>query len=272
MLNVIRMEVYRMFRSVSFYVTIILCVAMTCGVLLVQVKSINRFYDSAASSETLVTDDEDAETENVACPITVCDSYIATTDMFLGIFIALFVGAFYSNGFCKNVVSRVRHRCYFQGARAVCSMLYAVIILGITSLSTVGMASVMIHTFTFAHMGEFAVFLLSKFLLNSVEGVMFAFFTDLFRSNLPPILYAVLLSSTLMMLLENAVNKAVHKVFSVDFHLSDCLPSLYSVNYRYGGNPKDVSNLLIHAGILFIGAFVVYNGLGSLQLTKRDIS
>lgn len=270
MLNVICMEVYRMFRSVSFYVTLVLCMAMACGVLFLQAKSINQFYDGAAQSETLVTDDEGAETGNVACPITVCDSYIATTDMFLGIFLALFVGTFYSDGFQKNVISRVRHRYYFQGARAVCAMIYAAIVLGLTSLSTVGMAAVLIHTFTFAHMGEFAVFLLSKFLLNSVEGLMFAFFTDLFRSKLPSFIYAVLLSTNLMMLFQFLVNKAVNKLLSVDFHIEDCLPSLYSVTYRYGGNPKDVSNLLIHSVILFIAAFVVYNGLGSLQLTKRD--
>lgn len=274
MLNVIRMEVYRMFHSVSFYVTLILCVGMACALLMIQAKSINKFYDGAAQSESLVTADKDAEeaaqTENVACPITICDSYIATTDMFLGIFLALFVGAFYSDGFAKNVISRVRHRYDFQGARAVCAILYAAIALGLTALSTVGLAAVLIHTFTFTHMGEFAVFLLSKFLLNSVEGLMFAFFTDFFRSKLPSFIYAVLISTNLIMLFQFLVNKAVEKLLSVDFHIEDCLPSLYSVNYRYTGNAGDVRNLLIHSIILFIGAFVVYNALGSLHFTKRD--
>ena len=259
-----------MFRSVSFYVTLALCVCMACGVLLVQTNSINRFYDGAGESETLVSDD--GSMENIACPITICDSYIATTDMFLGIFLALFVGAFYTDGFCKNVVSRVRQRYYFQAARVICAMLYAAILLGVTALATVGMAAVTIHAFTFARMGEFAVFLLSKFLLNSVEGVMFAFFTDLFRSKLPSFVYAVMISTNLIMLFQFLVNKVVNRLLSVDFHIEDCLPSLYSVNYRYGGNAEDVRNLLIHSTVLFIGAFVVYNGLGWLQLTKRDIS
>lgn len=264
-----------MFHSVSFYVTLILCMGMACALLMVQAKSINQFYDGAAQSESIVTADKDAEeaaqTENVACPITICDSYIATTDMFLGIFFALFVGAFYSDGFAKNVISGVKHRRYFQGARAVCAVIYAVIVLGLTALATVSLAAILIHTFTFVHMGEFAVFLLSKLLLNSVEGLMFAFFVDLFRSKLPSFIYAVLISTNLIMLFQFLVNRTVKKLLSVDFHIEDCLPSLYSVNYRYGGNPKDVSNLLIHSIILFIGAFVVYNGLGSLQLTKRDI-
>lgn len=51
MLNVIRMEIYRMFHSVSFYTTILLCAAMAGGLLLSQSNSINKYYDGASSQE-----------------------------------------------------------------------------------------------------------------------------------------------------------------------------------------------------------------------------
>ena len=110
MLNVIRMEIYRMFHSVSFYVTILLCAAMAGGLLLSQSNSINTYYDSASSQETVgmnIRDEDAVDAENIASPGNVCDSYITSAHLFVGIFMALFVGSFYTDGYCKNVLGNV---------------------------------------------------------------------------------------------------------------------------------------------------------------------
>ena len=278
MLNVIRMEIYRMFHSVSFYVTILLCAAMAGGLLLSQSNSINTYYDSASSQETVgmnIRDEDAVDAENIASPGNVCDSYITSAHLFVGIFMALFVGSFYTDGYCKNVLGNVRRRAYFQAARFACVMIYAAMILSFTTVVTVALAVLLIHAFTFVCMGEFAMFLLGEYLLLIACGTMFCFFTDLSRSKIPALVYAVLLGSTLVLLIETAISNAAEKLLHKEFFLQHYLPSLYASDYRYGrllgGGEEDVSKLLIHAAVLSICALVVYNGLGALTLTKKDV-
>ncbi len=294
MMNVIRMEIYRMFHSVSFYTTILLCAAMAGVLLLSQSNSINKYYDSASSQETAgVTvkdkkggdvyvagnDDETGiaagDAVNIASPGNVCDSYITSAHLFEGIFMALFVGSFYAGGYCKNVLGKVRRKGYFQAARLACVTIYAAMILAFTTVVTVALAALLIHAFTFANMGEFALFLLGEYLLLVACGTMFCFFTDLFRSKIPSLVYAVLLGTTLVLLIETVINNTAEKLLHKEFFIQHYLPSLYASDYRYGsllgGGVEDVSKMLIHAAVLSICALVVYNGLGALALSQKDV-
>lgn len=289
MLNVIRMEITRMFKTRSFYITIAIG-AILAGLMLASLTpSMNKYYDgdnSDIKSKTIQNEDggetiiyennyEAAAAENqrdeydVACPSNICGSFIATASMIVCIFAACFVGDFYKNGFCKNVINTVKHRYYFQIAESVCIIIYSAIILTVNTVVTLSLSAALIHAFEFTHIKEFALYMLGEYALSAVMGISAAFFTELFRTKIPTIVYAVLSTSTLMTALVQTINNNVRGWGLTEFSVENYLPSLYQLNF-YGDLPME-NNAVIHALILSFAAFTVYNILASMLITKRDV-
>lgn len=262
MLNVIRMELSRMFQSRSFYITIAACAAFAGLLTYSTSSSMNKFYDSFAGMIEILP-------ENTACPSNVCSSFIASASLFICIFAACFVGDFYKNGFCKNVISKVKHRYYFQVSRVVCVMVYTAIALAVNTVATTGLAAAFVHEFEFVYMKDFAVFLLGDYCLLSVLVLFAAFVTELSRSKIPAIVYAVFLSSNLMSALVNTINDNVRNWGFDKFSVQDYFVSLYQGEF-FGDLPLE-NNIVIHALVLSFAAFLVYNVLGSVLITKKDV-
>ena len=296
MRNVIRMELYRMFHSISFYVTLALCVAMSCGMLVSLTPNKNRSYEQS-SGYYLVTDAEgrqyrisaeeyaerEAEWQNGDVQIRplkygevesvnpgAVAHFISTADMFIGIFAALFAAGFYQSGFCKNVTGTVRHKYDIYIAQILCVILFSTMAVILNAAGVVSIAAVALHYFQFTSLPEFGMYLLGRYLLCCAVGSLSLFLTHLLRSNLLPIIYSVLLSTTVMTALISLVNDRISHLFSVDFDISNYFPSLYTYAFRFSNMAEDMSKMLIHAVVLSICAIVVYNGLGSWQMTKRD--
>lgn len=277
MLNVIRMEITRMFKTRSFYVTIAIGVIFAGLMLASLTPSMNKFYDGNANeiNETLF-ESENGEAHismeipdsDTACPSNICGSFIAVASMFISIFAACFVGEFYKAGFCKNVINTVKHRYYFQIARAVCMIIYAAIILAVNTIVTCGLAAALVHQFEFTYMKDFALYLLGEYCLLVVTGLFSAFFTDLFRSKIPAIFYAVFSTTTIMTTILSAIDSKLSQWLSTEISIENYLVSTYQLCF-YGDLPME-NNVVIHALVLSFVFFVVYNILGSVVITKHD--
>lgn len=297
MLNVIRMELHRMFHSMSFYVTLALCVAMSCGMLISLTPNKNRSYEQP-SGYYLVTDAEgrqyrisaeeyaerEAEWQNGDVQLRplkygevesvnpgAVAHFIGTTEMFIGIFAALFAAGFYQSGFCKNVAGMLRHKYYIYVAQILCVILFSAIAVLLNAVGVVSIASATLHYFRFTGLTAFGMYLLGYYLLCCAIGSLSLFLTHLLRSNLFPILYSVLLSTTMMTAIISVVNDRISDLFSVDFDICNYFASLFTYSFRFSNTGKDMAEMLIHAVTLSICALVVYNGLGCLVLTKKDI-
>ncbi len=296
MRNVIRMELYRMFHSISFYVTLALCVAMSCGMLVSLTPNKNRSYEQQ-SGYYLVTDAEgrqyrisadevaqkEAEWQNGDVELRplkygevesvnpgAIAHFIGTADMFIGIFAALFAAGFYQSGFCKNVTGILRHKYDIYVAQILCVILFSTMAVVLNAAGVVSIAAVALHYFQFTSLPEFGMYLLGRYLLCCAVGSLSLFLTHLLRSNLLPIIYSVLLSTTVMTALISLINDRISHLFSVDFDISNYFASLYTYAFRFSNMAEDMSKMLIHAVVLSICAIVVYNGLGLWQMTKRD--
>lgn len=297
MRNVIRMELYRMFHSMSFYVTLSLCVAMSCGMLVSLTPNKNRSYE-LPSGYYLVTDAEGRQyrisAEEVAEREAEWQSsdvqlrplkygevesvnpgaaahFIGTADMFIGIFAALFAAGFYQSGFCKNVAGMLRHKYFIYAAQMLCVILFSSIAVLLSAVGVVSIASVALHYFQFTSLPEFGMYLLGYYLLCCAIGSLSLFLTHLLRSNLFPIIYSVLLSTTMMTAIISLLNDRISNLFSIDFDISNYFASLYTFSFRFSNTGKDMTEMLIHAAALSICALVVYNGFGCLVLTRKDI-
>ena len=297
MLNVIRMELHRMVHSISFYVTLALCVAMSCGMLVSLTPNKNRSYEQE-SGYYLVTDAEgrqyrisadevaqkEAEWQNGDVELRplkygevesvnpgAIAHFIGTADMFIGIFAALFAAGFYQSGFCKNVAGMLRHKYFIYVAQILCVILFSSVAVLLSAAGVVSIAAAALHYFRFTGLPEFGMYLLGRYLLCCAIGSLSLFLTHLLRSNLFSIIYSVLLSTTLMSAIISLLNDRISALFSVDFDISHYFASLYTYSFRFSSEGKDMTEMLIHAAALSICALVVYNGLGCLVLTKKDI-
>lgn len=280
MLNLIQMEISRMFKTLSFYVTIALCVIFAGGLLYILTPSMNKVFSSQTSSTEVSQQTENGfsvsmelDNTSVACPSNVCSSFIALGSIFIVIFAACFIGNFYKNGFCKNVIGRVKHRYYFQAVKAVSVMIYAAILIAVTAVATLVVANIFIDNFEFTYMKDFALYLLGEYCLLSVIGLASTFFTELCGSKVPAIVYIVLTSTNIMSNLVTAANSKLSEWFSTEIAVDDYLPSLYQLKFQTDvpGKISDGNNAVTHALVLSLAAFTLYNIIGSMVISKRDI-
>ena len=280
MLNVIRMEISRMFKTRSFYITIAVCALLVAGLLYILTPAMNDAFESQTESSMVSQQSGDGwtvsmklEDTSVACPNSVCSSFISFCVVFIVIFIACFVGEFYKNGFCKNVIGRVRHRYYFQAAKTACVMVYTAILVAVTAAVTLILANILVDNFDFVYMNEFALYLLGEYCLLTVIGLATAFITELSGSKIPAIVYIVLCSTNIMSSLIAAANSKLSNWLSTEVAIEDYIPSLYQLNFQteVPGNSIMQNEPVIHALVLSFAAFVVYNIVGSVVISKRDV-
>lgn len=280
MLNVIRMEISRMFKTRSFYITIAVCAVLVAGLLYILTPVINEAFEIQTESAIVSQQSGDGwtvsmklENTSVACPSSVCSSFISFCVVFVVIFIACFVGEFYKNGFCKNVIGRVRHRYYFQAAKAACVIVYTAILVAVTVAVTLIAANTWVNNFEFVYIKEFVLYLLGEYCLLTVIGLAAAFITELSGSKIPAIVYIVLCSTNIMSSLIAAADSKLSEWLSTEVAIEDYIPSLYQLNFQTDvpGNSIMQNEPVIRALVISLVAFVVYNIVGSVVISKRDV-
>ncbi len=262
MLNVIRMELHRLFRSRSFYITIGIC----AGVIILLTSLFAALIN--------LTGEMDADGASpVNCPLNTCASLTGgMCSLFAVIFAACFTGAFYSGGFCKNVICSVKNRYYFQIAKTVCLSVYSGILLIVASLAGVLSASGLVNHFEFVYMGEYLKYLLGEFCLLTVLAVFSALLTELTGSKVPAIVYFLLSATSLLQGILSIIDGKLADWLNINVELEKFLPSFYhnlfspSISDTSGNN-----QLLIHAVVLSLVYLLIYNAAGSCLITKRDI-
>lgn len=272
MLNAIRMEMHRMFHTRSFYITIALCAVSMILMTAMIAPMINGSQQTNEVGDVTVYTTVDLS-DFLVCPVSFCGELIRSLcGIFLVIFVSCFTGVFYTNGFCKNVINQVKHRGYFQVSKAVCILIYTTVLLAISAGTAILFGRLMINSFTFSYMSEFAKFLLGQWCLLTIVGLFAAFVTELFSSKIPAIVYILLVSSNLIQGILSVVDGKLSKWLSREIVLEEWLPSLYQPSFSLDAPDVSGNNrMLLHAVVLSMIFFIVYNVAGSVLLTKRDV-
>lgn len=279
--NAIRMEIHRMFHTRSFYITLAVNVILIVLLFLMMASSINEGFAAAppAAETSISQSGEDWKMEMVLDnrygpnPMNVCDAFTNWSILFVVIFMALFVGRFYKDGFCKNVMGSRGHRFHFSIAQSVCAVIYSavnVILAGTVSLLT---AKALIHSFTFAYIGVFGLHLLGQFLLLCAIGSFSSFLTAWTHSAIPAIVYIFLLSTNTVAMLTAYIDSHLSDWLHQEIITADFLPSLYYTNQFLLTVSDSAKNnaMLLHAALLSLVFFVIYNMAGAALITKSDV-
>lgn len=294
MLNVIRMEINRLFRSKSLYIALAICAGililftMILGALMDFTESLAENPDMTVSAGDTATglsvsegdfsagvtiSASDASLAPSPNPVSFCSSTVSgLCILFVVIYTASFVHSFYKDGYSKNVIGSVKYRYYFQIAKTVCVAAISAVFLFGASIVAIIAAAITIKSFTLAHMGLYFVFLLGEFFLLNAVGLLSAFLTELTLGKVTAIVYILLASTNLVSGILSLLESKLSQLLHTEVELSNFLPSLYHSSFNIS-TTDTASNggTLAHALVLSIIFIAIYNAAGAYLITKRDV-
>ena len=281
MLNVIRMELHRMLHTRSFYITLAVNILLIALLFSVMAPSLNEgFAAEQAAADTSISQSVEGwkmemvlDNRNAPNPINVCCAFTDWCILFVVIFMACFVGRFYKDGFCKNVMGSRGYRFRFQMAQSVCAVLYSVVNIILAGTVSLLMAKALIQSFTFAYLDIFCLNLFGQFLLLCAVGSFSAFLTEWTRSTVPAIVYIFLLSTNIVAMMTSYIDSHLSDWLHKEFVTANYLPSLYFTNQFLLDVSDSAKNnaMLLHAALLSLVFFVIYNVAGAALITKSDV-
>lgn len=304
MINLVRADIYRLFKTKSLYICTLASVAFIIFSLFTYQLMYN-FLDSALSeqdttqsqSNTLNEEMQDEDTENIQIDETlqntdtedvqkdnVSDGKIlpeltgiymledsfTNIPIFLGIFLAMFITAEFSNGTIKNIVSRGFSRSQIYLSKFIAAIITNLFLIVITSASALIAGTIMWKfgtTYDNFILDVLRMFFL-EVLVNIAVSSIFVMVAFLVRRNGPAVsinLGIWALSSVVL----NLINLLFEKVFKTDFKITkywalDCVSELHHLSLEQS---------VINRGILVsLGTIIVTGAIGMYTFSKRDIN
>ena len=301
MLNMIKMELYRMVHAKSFYIILLVCGLMTFSSIYLMKEDVEMSNENSQVQETvedaqgeakdsgLVVAGEVPETEDEPVNIGMTVALDTTAQqgdkipyedmfstmlsssfsaMFLVIFVVIFVNADNKNGYIKNIAGQIDHRSWMVFSKVVCVAVYTLFVMLVTALAG-ALGSRM--AFGYVYIKEFSdplSYLGSQYLLHFALAMIILCVTMVLRSSAISMTIAVCLCMNISSLLYALVDKLVAKCGVKDFHLSE-----YVVTGNISLLPAAWdSKMYIRAIVVALCFAAVSVAIGSITVKKRDIA
>lgn len=281
MLNMIRMEVFRMFKTKSLYViwmVMIACVFLTNSlsaeeILTFSMEEKQEMYEAAMDGE---------ESGNLGMDVTlptkpgadvsVFDGFYANVKgkfiaLFMVIFTVLYATADITSGYVKNIAGQVRNRGNLIFAKAAALLLYVVLtmllFIGVQTLSN----AISYQKLVMGPGKEFFQYAAMQTLLHFALVMVIMCVAVVLRNNVISMMISVCVCMNILIMLYGVVDQAVEKLGIHDFHMIDYTVSGKIVNLGMNAAPKAMGMAAL-VGIVFI---VVMLAISMTVFQKRDI-
>ena len=281
MLNMIRMELFRMFKTKSLYViwmVMIACVFLTNGLSAEEIKTYSmeekqEMYEAAMDGE---------ESGNLGMDVTlptkpgadvsVFDGFYANVKgkfiaLFMVIFTVLYATADITSGYVKNIAGQVRNRGNLIFAKAVALLLYVVLtmllFIGVQMLSN----AISYQKLVMGPGKEFFQYAAMQTFLHFALVMVIMCVAVVLRNNVISMMISVCVCMNVLIMLYGVVDQAVEKLGIHDFHVMDYTVSGKIVNLGMNAAPKTMGMAAL-VGIVFI---VVMLAISMTVFQKRDI-
>lgn len=281
MLNMIRMEVFRMFKTKSLYViwmVMIACVFLTNSlsaeeILTFSMEEKQEMYEAAMDGE---------ESGNLGMDVTlptkpgadvsVFDGFYANVKgkfiaLFMVIFTVLYATADITSGYVKNIAGQVRNRGNLIFAKAAALLLYVVLtmllFIGVQTLSN----AISYQKLVMGPGKEFFQYAAMQTLLHFALVMVIMCVAVVLRNNVISMMISVCVCMNILIMLYGVVDQAVEKLGIHDFHMIDYTVSGKIVNLGINAAPKAMGMAAL-VGIVFI---VVMLAISMTVFQKRDI-
>nr|WP_317361263.1 ABC transporter permease [uncultured Blautia sp.] len=281
MLNMIRMELFRMFKTKSLYViwmVMIACVFLTNGLSAEEIKTYSmeekqEMYEAAMDGE---------ESGNLGMDVTlptkpgadvsVFDGFYANVKgkfiaLFMVIFTVLYATADITSGYVKNIAGQVRNRGNLIFAKAVALLLYVVLtmllFIGVQMLSN----AISYQKLVMGPGKEFFQYAAMQTFLHFALVMVIMCVAVVLRNNVISMMISVCVCMNVLIMLYGVVDQAVEKLGIHDFHMMDYTVSGKIVNLGMNAAPKTMG-MAVMVGVVFI---VVMLAISMTVFQKRDI-
>lgn len=281
MLNMIRMEVFRMFKTKSLYViwmVMIACVFLTNSlsaeeILTFSMEEKQEMYEAAMDGE---------ESGNLGMDVTlptkpgadvsVFDGFYANVKgkfiaLFMVIFTVLYATADITSGYVKNIAGQVRNRGNLIFAKAAALLLYVVLtmllFIGVQTLSN----AISYQKLVMGPGKEFFQYAALQTLLHFALIMVIMCIAVVLHNNVISMMISVCVCMNILIMLYGVVDQAVEKLGIHDFHMIDYTVSGKIVNLGMNAAPKTMG-MAVMVGVVFI---VVMLAISMTVFQKRDI-
>ncbi len=240
MLNVIKGDLYKMFRMKSIWILNIIYVVynfLTCY-LLSEFDEIRTIYGIASNIPTLLS-------------------------LFVGIFMCLFINSEYKNGYIKNIAGIVTDKIHIILSKIVVSAVFTVISIIIYMVTSVIFSLMFFDTVDFDKTGDTLAYLGVMTLLCVALGMIAVMIVTAFRNGALAYIMTLLISTQFISTLLNGLWTILQykEIVSEDFDIS----LIFLTNY-FGTSADDLKGLIV--AVVYIA---VATGISIFAVKKKDI-
>lgn len=283
MLNMIRMELFRMFKTKSLYViwTIFAVLMIVTTALTAGEMDAYSLEDRQQNYEYAMEEQESGQVNlgmDVTPPtkpgeqVSVFDMFFANIKgkavaVFMIIFTILYSTADVTSGFVKNIAGQVKNRGLIVCAKAVCLFLYTVLTMMLFFIVQAVANKLFFHEVILGDKRTFALYFLLQTILHFALLMIVMCIALVVRNNVVSIVIGICLCMNALIIFYSFIDRMLAKVGLENFHM---------INYTVSGkitllgteitSEMAVTSLLV--GFAFVAAAVC---LGSFVFKKRDI-
>ena len=289
MFNAIRMDVYRLFKTKSTYIILVIMIALSVmgtGLMSVmtemtgaegqqvQTEQMSDNADYAGDDDQLYEDTEGAqsqfsvsvsesdpdENDNSVLSFAMSDISGLQAGLFIIIFTVLFSMADINSGFIKSIGGQVKGRGVLIASKMVAIAIFTAIVIIADFLTQLIAVNIFFDDAVVGSASEIVRLLSSQFVLNFALAVLMMAIAMIIKNNVVSMIIGVCMCSGIFELIFMGINYLMDKIGFNDFDINNILITGKIQNVTIGSDASDIGYALLTAAIyIAVSVFAVYN-------------
>lgn len=289
MFNAIRMDVYRLFKTKSTYIILVIMLAMSVmgtGLMSVmtemtgaerqqvQTEQMSDNADYAGEDDQFNEDTEGAqsqlsvsvseidpdENDNSVLSFAMSDISGLQAGLFIIIFTVLFSMADINNGFIKSIGGQVKGRGVLIVSKMAAIAIFTAIVIIADFLTELIAVNIFFDDAVVGSASEIVRLLSSQFVLNFALAILMMAIAIIIKNNVVSMIIGVCMCSGIFELIFMGINYLMDKIGFSDFDINNILITGKIQNVTIGADAADIGYALLTAAIyIAVSVLAVYN-------------
>lgn len=289
MFNAIRMDVYRLFKTKSTYIILVIMIALSVmgtGLMSVmtemteaegqqvQTEQMSDNAGYAGDDDQLYEDTEGAqsqvsvsvsesdpdENDNSVLSFVMSDISGLQAGLFIIIFTVLFSMADINSGFIKSIGGQVKGRGVLIVSKIAAIAIFTAIVIIADFLTQLIAVNIFFDDAVVGSASEIVRLLSSQFVLNFALAVLMMAIAMIIKNNVVSMIIGVCMCTGIFELIFMGINYLMDKIGFNDFDINNILITGKIQNVTIGADASDIGYALLTAAIyIAVSVFAVYN-------------
>lgn len=289
MFNAIRMDVYRLFKTKSTYIILVIMIALSVmgtGLMSVmtemtgaesqqvQTEQMSDNADYAGEDDQFNEDTEEAqsqfsvsvsesdpdENDNSVLSFAMSDISGLQAGLFIIIFTVLFSMADINSGFIKSIGGQVKGRGVLIVSKIAAIAIFTAIVIIADFLTQLIAVNIFFDDVVVGSASEIVRLLSSQFVLNFALAVLMMAIAIIIKNNVVSMIIGVCMCTGIFELIFMGINYLMDKIGFDDFDINNILITGKIQNVTIGADAVDIGYALLTAAIyIAVSVFAVYN-------------